>query len=637
VYIKKLEIHNYRGIKELNINFTKGLNILIGHNNVGKTTILKAIDYVLNPNITWWKRNILSEYDFWQCNTDTKIEIEILIGCDKSECFIDEERKCSLFKTGDTENEKLCPMTQYVLTYDNENDGNQFVTVSDIDSCKSPELVLRIKFIAEYNKLEGYAEVTHKILNEIGEERCYLNKPIRQWIGCKYLTSLRNEQMLSLQSNSLLTNLINISDEWKNRLTHKIKEELKPFTDELLEISEIDLNKLFLNAIINLLDSTESDIIFDTADLNVSNIIRNIKMSVVDKVTDFCLPLTNQGSGVQNIITILIALENKRNSDIAGSIILIEELEQNLEPQLQKQTVKLIQDNIFEDNQIILVTHSPYIISSLLDLNGVQKLFRRNDGTIENSQLWNIKIKEKRFIDLRKNAKYESELLESLFNRLVIFWEGETEAGFYPEYMLSKNIYASVWLSGTCGGDGVNLLYPKWFKKAGFDVLLVLDGDKESVLEELYKDNIPFIALPMGLAIEKIIGDKLDQIPRSDLNEILLNSIGWSGKIYGGKYSEIWKDLELLFEKDGYEYLPLDKDEAIKNITNNDELITWKILKVNKERMIFKKLAENIRNKNVSINGIDKILNHLKTILNGSQPLGYYQLDENGRINNYNK
>ena len=45
--IKSLKLLNFRNYKELNLDFSEGINIFIGENGVGKTNILEAI-YVLS-------------------------------------------------------------------------------------------------------------------------------------------------------------------------------------------------------------------------------------------------------------------------------------------------------------------------------------------------------------------------------------------------------------------------------------------------------------------------------------------------------------------------------------------------------------------------------------------------------------
>ncbi len=46
--ITKISIHNFRGVKSAEILLPKHA-VLIGDNNIGKSTILEAIDLVLGP------------------------------------------------------------------------------------------------------------------------------------------------------------------------------------------------------------------------------------------------------------------------------------------------------------------------------------------------------------------------------------------------------------------------------------------------------------------------------------------------------------------------------------------------------------------------------------------------------------
>ena len=47
--ITRIEIYNYRSIKEINIPVTDKINVFIGGNSVGKTNIFNAINWLLGP------------------------------------------------------------------------------------------------------------------------------------------------------------------------------------------------------------------------------------------------------------------------------------------------------------------------------------------------------------------------------------------------------------------------------------------------------------------------------------------------------------------------------------------------------------------------------------------------------------
>lgn len=50
MYIKEIKISNFRNFKEASIPFHEGVNVIIGHNNTGKSNLLRALGLVLGYN-----------------------------------------------------------------------------------------------------------------------------------------------------------------------------------------------------------------------------------------------------------------------------------------------------------------------------------------------------------------------------------------------------------------------------------------------------------------------------------------------------------------------------------------------------------------------------------------------------------
>jgi predicted ATP-dependent endonuclease of OLD family len=50
MYLKKMKLQNYRLFEEADISFQHGMNVLIGKNSTGKSTVLEAIDFLLSNN-----------------------------------------------------------------------------------------------------------------------------------------------------------------------------------------------------------------------------------------------------------------------------------------------------------------------------------------------------------------------------------------------------------------------------------------------------------------------------------------------------------------------------------------------------------------------------------------------------------
>jgi len=74
--IRKVEIKNFRSIKELSWTPTPGINCLIGPGDSGKSTILDAIDFCLGARRTVQ----FSDADFYKLDEESSIEIRLTIG-----------------------------------------------------------------------------------------------------------------------------------------------------------------------------------------------------------------------------------------------------------------------------------------------------------------------------------------------------------------------------------------------------------------------------------------------------------------------------------------------------------------------------------------------------------------------------
>jgi len=48
MYISKIKIEGFRNFKNNEIIFNDGINVIIGHNNAGKTNLLKALSLILD-------------------------------------------------------------------------------------------------------------------------------------------------------------------------------------------------------------------------------------------------------------------------------------------------------------------------------------------------------------------------------------------------------------------------------------------------------------------------------------------------------------------------------------------------------------------------------------------------------------
>jgi|SRR3989344_2070445 len=79
MYLSKLFIRNYRSIKQLDLDFNPGKNVIVGKNNAGKSNILKAIELILGENSpTYEKSDNITDSDFFNGDTNK----EVFIWCE---------------------------------------------------------------------------------------------------------------------------------------------------------------------------------------------------------------------------------------------------------------------------------------------------------------------------------------------------------------------------------------------------------------------------------------------------------------------------------------------------------------------------------------------------------------------------
>ncbi len=77
------------------------------------------------------------------------------------------------------------------------------------------------------------------------------------------------------------------------------------------------------------------------------------------------LPLEHSSSGIQSALPIYLTVKYFAQRDQS---IIIEEPEQNLFPKAQTETVQYIIEQISDDNNLFMMTHSPYILTALNNL-----------------------------------------------------------------------------------------------------------------------------------------------------------------------------------------------------------------------------------------------------------------------------
>jgi putative ATP-dependent endonuclease of OLD family len=125
------------------------------------------------------------------------------------------------------------------------------------------------------------------------------------------------------------------------------------------------------------------------------------------------------------VLAVLRAFEETKRQ---GAILLIEEPEMFLHPQMQRSLYKTLR-KIGKTNQVIYTTHSPHFVS-VPDYRDVLLVRRNNEGTyvIQSSLAADNRRREKLLKEL------DPERSELFFARRLLLVEGDTEKLSYPAY-----------------------------------------------------------------------------------------------------------------------------------------------------------------------------------------------------------
>ena len=402
MYLSELKLWNFRKYGDsssfdiskpnLVLKFNKGINVLVGENDSGKTAIIDAIKLVLKTQDYEWVR--VTEKDFFNNSNRFRIELQF-------DDLSDDEAKNFI--------EWLC----YKTIKDEQNQDKAVVYLRLIyDITRNEEKIFPSDVCAGADE-KGYP----------------LTAEAKEYLKTTYLKPLRDaEAELTPGRYSRLSNILFSSDTFKkgsreNSLTKKI-DEFNVFVNDFFEKSENEGNEIkliideFLNSFIE--NSNKSDFTFSQKDLR--NILSKIELGLKD--------IINPGLGSLNRLYMATELLNlKRNSWNGVKLCLVEELEAHLHPQAQMKVInKLLQCSEKDNIQFILTSHSPNLTSKLPIENLIychKKSCYPMGKNFTNLDEDDYKYLQK-FLDVTKSNLF--------FAKGLIFVEGWSEEIFLPSF-----------------------------------------------------------------------------------------------------------------------------------------------------------------------------------------------------------
>ncbi len=338
--IEKIVIHNYKLFDDFELALNKDLNIIVGNNEAGKSTILEAINLALTKRLNGrFIENELSSYIFNK-NSVAKYFTELnnnknpVLPTIFIELYLSNSPEFASLKG--TNNSKR----------ENKH-GIRLEIIFDDDFKKECEQYLKDRTKINTIPIEYYKVIWRSFADSAISAR---SLPIN--LSFIDATSIR----LLSGTDYYLQNIINNGLDIKERVALSIA---------YRKLKEDFSGQNAIKAINNGLDSKKGAITDKKLAISVDISQKtNWETNLVPHLDE--LPFQFAGSGEQNSLKILLALERKAK-DV--NIILIEEPENHLSfLSMNKLLDKIVEK--CKDKQIIIATHSSFVLNKL----GLDKL-----------------------------------------------------------------------------------------------------------------------------------------------------------------------------------------------------------------------------------------------------------------------
>jgi putative ATP-dependent endonuclease of OLD family len=330
MYLKSLNITNFRKFQSLQVKFTKGLNLLVGENDAGKTAIIDAIKYILHTQSFDYIRATYEDF-FSPSDNEAHRTDNFYIEC--------------IFE--DLKPHEASSFLEWLGFYD---DGTCYLKIWLSAKRKDRKIFYEVRAGAD-------------------DEGSQLSGEARDYLRATYLKALRDaESELAPKKGSRLSQVLDNHELFEDKESHKLKEIMETTNSEIeTYFSDPDGGKNLKDALNSYLKdfslaSNQLESKFSMSGSSLKSILEKLGLKIFNTSEN-----NTQGLGSHNLLYIAAELLLLKKAGYAGlKLGLVEEIEAHLHPQTQIKLIEAIQSiGDRNDIQFIMTTHSPNLASKI--------------------------------------------------------------------------------------------------------------------------------------------------------------------------------------------------------------------------------------------------------------------------------